>query len=103
MKAIKRNAIQSIKDPQIMKDQNSEEEKSNTNESKTPKNENQEQEEDLIMCIQCEGKSKSDLNKNNLFFTLLDEMFLTVYSEWVANAVSRIVAYKEIQNQSKRR
>lgn len=56
--------------------------------------------EDLIMCIQCEGKIKSEANKTNAYFTLLDEMFLTVYSECVANAVSRIVAFREIQHKS---
>lgn len=44
-----------------------------------------------IMVIQVENKELNELNRNNRFFDLLDEMLLRTYAEWVSNVVEKVV------------
>ena len=44
-----------------------------------------------VMCIQWENKELNELNRNNRFFDLLDEMFLRTYTEWVSTTVEKVL------------
>ena len=55
----------------------------------------QSNQDEVVMCIQCDNKCKNKMNKSNPYFNLLDEMFLTTYSECVSNVIKRILVYKE--------